>query len=47
MKTEEQIKEYIKLVKTYKDEYPKSRETIIKTLEWVLEDTIIEQGKLF
>lgn len=47
MKTEKQIKEYIELVKSYKDEYPRSRDTIIKTLEWVLKDDEVIQGKLF
>lgn len=48
MKTEQQIKDYIKKVKTYKEEeFKRSNELIIKTLEWVLKDEEAQQLGLF
>ena len=48
MKTEQQIKDYIKKVKTYKEEeFKRSNELIIKTLEWVLKDEEPQQLGLF
>lgn len=48
MKTEQQIKDYIKKVKTYKEEeFKRSNELIIKTLEWVLSDEETKQLGLF
>lgn len=48
MKTEQQIREYIEKVKTYKEEeFKRSNELIIKTLEWVLKDEETKQLGLF
>ena len=48
MKTEQQIRDYIEKVKTYKEEeFKRSNELIIKTLEWVLKDEEAQQLGLF
>lgn len=48
MKTEQQIIDYIEKVKTYKEEeFKRSNELIIKTLEWVLKDEETKQLGLF
>lgn len=48
MKTVQQIRDYIEKVKTYKEEeFKRSNELIIKTLEWVLKDEETKQLGLF
>lgn len=48
MKTEQQIRDYIEKVKTYKEEeFKRSNELIIKTLEWVLKNEEAQQLGLF
>lgn len=48
MKTQQQIRDYIEKVKTYKEEeFKRSNELIIKTLEWVLKDEETKQLGLF
>lgn len=48
MKTKQQIRDYIEKVKTYKEEeFKRSNELIIKTLEWVLKDEETKQLGLF
>lgn len=48
MKTEQQIRDYIEKVKTYKEEeFKRSNEIIIRTLEWVLKDEETKQLGLF
>lgn len=48
MKTAQQIRDYIEKVKTYKEEeFKRSNELIIKTLEWVLKDEETKQLGLF
>lgn len=48
MKTEQQIRDYIEKVKTYKEEeFKRSNEIIIRTLEWVLKNEETKQLGLF